>query len=96
MAVTDGGRQIIVSESGQTFPVTVGPPCNMKITAAWWQDTVASTDTVSFTDQKGRTFTYKASTDLIPIDMGKLDWLEGPITITQMSSGILYFILGNK
>lgn len=96
MTVSDGGRQIIVPEAGTTFPVTVGPPCNMKVVDAWWQDTAAAADTLSFHDVVGRTFTFKASTDLVPIALGKLDWLEGPLTITQMSSGILYFILGNK
>jgi len=96
MAVVDGGRQIIVSASGQAFPVNVGPACNMKIIDGWWQDTATSTDTLNFNDAKGRAFSFKASTDLVPIAFGKLDWLEGPITITQMSSGTLYFILGNK
>lgn len=96
MAVSDGGRQIIVPQSGTVFPVSVGPPCNFKIIDAWWQDTAAAADTLAFQDAKGRTFTFKASTDLVPIAIGKLDWVEGPITITQMSSGILYFILGNK
>lgn len=96
MAISDGGRQIIVPESGTAFPVSVGPPCNMKIIDAWWQDTAASGDTLSFTDAKGRTFSFRASNDLVPIAIGKLDWVEGPLTITQMSSGILYIILGNK
>lgn len=96
MAVTDGGRQIIVSASGQSFPVKIGPPCNMKVVDAWWQDTVAASDTLAFNDAHGRAFTFKASTDLVPIAIGKLDWVEGPITITQMSSGVLYIILGNK
>ncbi len=99
VTVSDGGRQIIVafvSSGGVALPVSVGPPCNFKVIDGWWQDTVASTDTLAFNDAKGRAFTFKASTDLVPIAIGKFDLVEGPITITQMSSGTLYFILGNK
>jgi len=96
MAVSDGGNQIIVPAVGNTFPLNVGPPCNMKIVDCWVQDWVAAGDTVSFTDSKGRTFKATAPSTLAAVNLGKLDWLEGPITVLQMSSGILYIILGNK
>lgn len=96
MAVSDGGNQIIVPAAGTTFPVNVGPPCNFKIVDAWWQDTATAADTLQFTDSKGRLFKFTASSTLQPIAIGKLDWVEGPLTITQMSSGILYIIKGNK
>jgi hypothetical protein len=96
MAISQGGNQIIVPFTGTTFPAVVGPPCMMKIIDCWQQDWVAAADTVTFTDSKGRTFKATAPTTLAAVSLGKLDWLEGPITVTQMSSGILYIILGNK
>lgn len=95
LTITDGGRQLIASGNTST-PVSMGPRCNMKIIDGWWQDTAAAGDTLVFQDSVGRVFSYKASTDLVPIAIGKLDWFAGPITITQMSSGNLYIILGNK
>ena len=95
MGVVDGGRQIIVT--GVVTAQPVGPPCNMKVIDAWWQDMTAG-DTLSFYDSKGRTFSFKPSSDLVPIAIGKLDWLEGPLTVTTTGSStqVLYFILGNK
>lgn len=96
ITVTDGGRQIIASGTWSAN-VKLGPRCNMKIVDAWWQDTGAvDTNVLTFQDEVGRVFTYTASTDGVPIAIGKLDWLEGPITITAMTQGTVYFILGNK
>lgn len=95
MSVIDGGRQIVLT--GVNTNQKVGPPCNMKVLDGWWQN-MAAGDTLSFQDAKGRTFTYEPSTDLVPIAMGKLDWLEGPLTVTTTGSATqkVYFVLGNK
>jgi len=103
--VSDGGRQLVVQLTGGSTitsgaPVTIGPKCNMKIIDGWWQDTGPQATPVSpgltFLDIVGRVFNYTASTDGVPIAVGKLDWLEGPIKITNMLYGTLYIILGNK
>jgi hypothetical protein len=96
VAYSDGGRQLIYPATEFGTKNTIGPSCNMKIIDAWWQDTATSADTMSFQDAVGRVYAFKASTDLIPIAIGRLDWLEGPITFLQISSGNVYFILGNR
>lgn len=96
--LTDGGNQIILdartgTPAGNT---TFGPPCMMKVVDGWWQDQATAGDLMTFMDSRGRTFTFKASTDLVPIAFGKLDWMEGPLTLTAMASGLAYIVLGNK
>lgn len=95
--VTDGGNQIIVDATtgSATLPIIIGPPCMMKIVDAWWQDAAAANKLV-FMDSKGRTFRYNFPTSLDPVAIGKLDWVEGPITITTMDGGVVYFVNGNK
>ena len=95
MSVVDGGRQIIVT--GVVTAQNIGPPCNMKIVDGWWQN-YASGDTLSFMDAKGRTFTYEPASTLQPVAIGKLDWVEGPLTVTTTGSATqkFYIVLGNK
>lgn len=95
--VTDGGNQIIVDATtgAATLPITVGPPCMIKVVDAWWQD-AASANALVFQDSKGRTFRFLYPSSLDPVAIGKLDWMEGPITVTTMGGGVLYFVLGNK
>jgi hypothetical protein len=95
MANTISGRQLIINTAG-----LINLPCNFKVVEAWWQDIAAAGDTFVFTDAAGRTFTFTAysagGTGIPPLPIGKLDWLEGPITVTHIGSGNVYMILGNK
>lgn len=96
MANNFTGRQVIIDSTGQ-----VGPACNFKITECKWQDINAVGDIFTFTDAAGRSFTFKAyggaaGEGVFTLDIGKLDWMEGPITITQIDSGFVYMILGYK
>lgn len=95
MANNFTGRQMIINTTG-----VVGPPCNFKVTEAKWQDIGAAGDTFSFTDAAGRAFSFKAfagaAGSVFTLDIGKLDWVEGPITVTAISSGNVYMILGYK
>ena len=95
MANNFTGRQIIINTTG-----AVGPACNMKITEAKWQDITAAGQTFSFTDAAGRAFSFTSyaggGAGIFTLDIGKLDWVEGPITVTQIDSGNVYMILGYK
>lgn len=96
MANNFTGRQMIINTTG-----VVGPPCNFKITEAKWQDINAVGDTFTFTDAAGRSFSFTAfggatGEGVFTLDIGKLDWIEGPITVTNISSGNVYMILGYK
>ena len=95
MGVQDGHRQILIT--GVVTAQPVGPPCNMKVVDGWWQN-YASGDTFSFIDAKGLTFTFEPASTLAPVAIGKLDWIEGPLTVTTTGSATqkVYFILGNK
>lgn len=90
------GRQIIINATGQ-----IGPPCNFKVVECKWQDINAVGDIFTFTDKAGRQFTFKAfggatGQGVFTLDIGKLDWLEGPLTVTTITSGQVYMILGYK
>ena len=90
------GRQVIINAIG-----LVGPKCNFKVTECKWQDIVAVGDTFTFTDAAGRQYTFKAfggatGQGVFNLDIGKLDWLEGQINVTAISSGQVYMILGYK
>jgi hypothetical protein len=89
--MTGQTNQIIMSATGQ-----YGPPCRMKIIDGWWQDAGTEGDTLTFTDALGNTYTYRCTQAFYPTDLGKLDWLVGPITVTVISSGTAYLIMGNK
>lgn len=97
MANNFTGRQIIINATG-----VVGPPCNFKVTECWWQDIGAGGQTFSFTDAAGRSYSWTSSTPsstgtgVPPVEIGKLDWVEGPITVTSIPSGNVYMILGYK
>lgn len=95
--LTDGGRQIILDArtGAPAGNVTFGPPCNMKVIDGWWQDAPASS-TMSFQDSRGRTFAFQSTADLVAVPIGKLDWVEGPLTLTNMTAGIAWIVLGNK
>jgi len=94
----DGGNQIILDArtGSPAANVNFGPPCQMKVVDFWWQDYISAGDVLQFQDAKGRPFAMKGSTDLVPIHIGKLDWVEGPFTLTSMTSGLAYCVLGNK
>lgn len=89
------GRQIIINATG-----LINLPANMKIVDGWWQDITAASQVFSFTDAAGRAFSFTSwssgGTGFPPVPIGKLDWLEGPITVTAIPSGNVYLILGNK
>lgn len=93
MANTVTGRQIIINTTG-----LINIPCNMKVIECWWQDIAAASQVFSFTDAAGRAFSFTSAstggTGIPPVRIGKLDWLEGPITITAIASGNVYMILG--
>jgi hypothetical protein len=95
MANVITGRQIIINATG-----LINLPCNFKVVDAWWQDITAASQTFSFTDAAGRAFSWTSysagGTGIPPVPIGKLDWLEGPLTITAIGSGNVYMILGNK
>jgi len=91
MANTFTGRQIIINATG-----VINIPCNMKVVECFWQDIVTAGDTFSFTDAAGRAYTFKAYAANYAQPIGKLDWLEGPITVTAITSGNVYMILGCK
>lgn len=99
MANTVTGRQLIINTAG-----IINLPCNFKVVDCWWQDAGASGDTFGFTDAAGRTFSFTAWTSGAgtvppPVAIGKLDWLEGPITVIFSNTGTpgnVYMILGNK
>jgi hypothetical protein len=89
------GRQIIINATG-----VINIPCTFKVIECWWQDITAASQVFSFTDAAGRAYSFTSysagGTGFPPINIGKLDWLEGPITITAIGSGNVYMILGNK
>ena len=93
MANVIGGRQIVINTTG-----LINLPANMKIVDGWWQDITAASQTFSFTDAKGTPFSWTSysagGTGFPPIPIGKLDWVEGPITVTALGSGNVYLILG--
>jgi len=95
MANDSTGRQLIINTTG-----VVGPKCNFKVTDCWWQDITAAGQNFTFTDAAGRSFNFTSysagGTGFPPLDIGKLDWLEGPITVTAIGSGTVYMILGYK
>jgi hypothetical protein len=96
MANNFTGRQVIIDSTGQ-----VGPVCNFKVTEFKWQDINAVGNTLEFTDAAGRDFKFTAyggaaGQGVFTLDIGKLDWIEGPITVTTISSGKAYMILGYK
>lgn len=96
MANNFTGRQIIINATG-----FVGPACNFKVTECKWQDIAAVGDQFIFTDAAGRQFAFKAyggatGEGVFTLDIGKLDWLEGPINVTTITSGNVYMILGYK
>jgi hypothetical protein len=91
MANNFTGRQIIINTTG-----LINIQANMKVVDAWWQDVTTAGHIFTFTDAAGRTFTFTAYQPNYPFAIGKLDWLEGPITVTALGSGTVYFILGNK
>lgn len=95
MGVQDGHRQLLVT--GVVTAQIIGPPCNMKVIDGWWQDYTAG-DTLSFQDAKGLIFNFEPVTTLAPVPIGKLDWIEGPLTVTTTGSSTqkFYIILGNK
>lgn len=96
MANVVTGRQIIINTSG-----LINIPCNIKVIDCWWQDIAAASDTFTLVDAAGRTYTFTTysagGTGFPPLSIGKLDWLEGPITVTIAdNTGNVYMILGNK
>jgi hypothetical protein len=95
MANSFTGRQIIINTTG-----VINIPCNLKVLDCWWQDIAAASQVFSFTDAAGRAYSFTSfssgGTGFPPVSIGKLDWLEGPITITSIPSGNVYMILGNK
>lgn len=96
MANNFTGRQININATG-----VVGPPCNFKVTECKWQNISAVSQVFSFTDAAGRSFSFTSfggasGEGVFDLDIGKLDWLEGPITITAIPSGNVYMILGYK
>jgi hypothetical protein len=95
MANTITGRQLILNTAGFIFLA-----CNFKVIECWWQDITAAGQVFSFTDAAGRAYSFTSysagGTGIPPLSIGKLDWLEGPITITSLPSGNVYMILGNK
>jgi hypothetical protein len=95
VANTVTGRQIIINTTG-----LINIPSNIKVIDGWWQDITAASQTFSFTDAAGRAYSWTSysagGTGYPPIPLGKLDWLEGPLTITAIGSGNVYLILGNK
>ena len=95
MANVVTGRQIIIN----TVAI-VNLPCNFKVIDAWWQDITAASQHFTFTDAAGRTYDFTSfssgGTGFPPVPIGKLDWLEGPLTVTVIGSGNVYMILGNK
>jgi hypothetical protein len=86
MANVINGRQILLSTTG------VIPFGNFKISDANWFNMAAGA-TFSFTDAAGRVFTYTAYQADYPIGIGKLGWIEGPVTITALTSGNVVLIL---
>lgn len=94
-AYSDGGRQLIYPGTEYGTKNTIGPSCNMKIVDAWWQDPGTS-GTMSFQDNQGRVYEFTAPSTGQNVAIGKLDWLEGPITFLAAFTGVVYFILGNK
>lgn len=96
MANNFTGRQVIIDAAG-----VVGPACNFKVTECKWQDIAATGQIFSFTDAAGRAFSFTSyggasGEGVFTLDIGKLDWIEGPITVTEIDSGNVYMILGYK
>jgi hypothetical protein len=97
--LTDGGNQIILDArtGAPAGNVVFGQPCMFKVADARWQDYATGTaDSMIFTDSKGRTFALKGASDFVPISIGRLEWVEGPLTLTAMTSGLAYFVMGAK
>ena len=95
MPVIDGRNQMVVI--GANTNVQIGPPCFFKILDGWWQDMQAG-DTLSFFDAVGTPFAYSPSTDLVPVAIGRLDWIRCPLTVTTTGSATqhVYFVKGNR
>ena len=85
------GRQIYIDSTG-----LINIPCNFKVIDGWWQDMTTAGHIFNFEDARGRQFQYTCTQPNFPTALGKLDWLAGPITVTQIDSGKAYLILGNK
>lgn len=79
-----------------TAPGNYGPSCNFPIKDAWWQDAAAEGDTLQFQDAIGTLFEMTCTAIGYPTPIGELGWFHGPITITQISSGKVYFIISRK
>lgn len=99
MPVNITGRQIIISAVISSATL-VNIPANIKVIDGWWQDITAAAQVFSFTDAAGRAYSFTSysagGSGFPPISIGKLDWLEGPLTVTALPSGNVYMILGNK
>jgi hypothetical protein len=87
MANVVTGRQIKIDSTGE-LPIN----CNLKVTdATWFNATTGAVLTI--TDSAGRVLTWICYATNYPIDLGKLGWLSGPITVTEIDSGIAYLFM---
>lgn len=82
------GRQLIIDTAGE-----IDINCNINVTEGTWNNATAG-DHLIITDKAGRVFTWICYQNNYPIDLGKIGWLSGPITVTTIASGILYLFLG--
>ncbi len=89
MANNVTGRQFILNTVG----LVAGTGYNFKVAGGTWQAPGAVGATFQFNDAAGRVYTYTAYQVDYPIDLGKLGWIEGPITITSLPSGVVYMYL---
>jgi hypothetical protein len=62
----------------------------------YWQEAAHTGDVFKFTDGAGVSYTITAYQQDYPMPLGKLGWIKGPITITQLDSGIVYIPIGGK
>jgi hypothetical protein len=84
------GRQLIITVAGE-----IDINCNVMISDGVWTGAAAGA-TLTITDKSGRVLTWTAYQANYPVDLGKIGWLSGPITITTITSGTVFLFLGKS
>jgi hypothetical protein len=87
MANVISGRQILINTTG------VIPLGNFKVSDGKWEGATGTGNIFSMVDAAGRVLSYTSFQADYPVDIGKLGWLSGPVTINRIDSGNVILVL---